>query len=83
MADVFNIQEYRQYQQVIKDLPVVILLLTKIAKDLEKFKHYHSANEVWFYASENKQMLEAQLKFYKNKIENMRGSNEDEKKRPR
>ena len=76
MSDnIFNIQEYRQYQQVIKDLPVLIILLTKISKDLDRFKHYHSANEVLFYANENKQMLEAQLKFYRNKIQVMRGSN--------
>lgn len=66
------LKDWRHYQQVIKDLPKIINLLNDFEKQLKPYKHYASASETLFYCSENKSMLEAQLQFYKKKLENIK-----------
>jgi hypothetical protein len=69
---LFNITEYRQLQQIIKDLNILIPLLERQKEELSKFKYYASANEVFFYMNENIQMLKAQIGFYRKKLDNYR-----------
>lgn len=72
---IFSIHEYRKYKQIINDLPKIITIFNQFETSLNDYKHYNSANEVLFYLRENKTMLESQLKFFKAKIQDMKGDN--------